>query len=223
MLLEIACFNLQSCYIAESAGADRIEFCHDYDIGGITPAHKDIAELSVRIRIPFHVIIRPRGGNFIYDSAELEQMKRDILFCREKKVQGVVFGILKNNNTVDESACAELLELAKPMHCTFHRAIDSCEDLFASTEILIRLGFDSVLTSGKKENAFEGTEILKKLQRKYGAKINIIAGGSVRSENIDEIHRISGCTTFHSSALRDGWGTASAEEIYKIKKIIHSL
>jgi copper homeostasis protein len=219
MLLEIACFDLQSCYIAESAGADRIEFCHDYNKGGITPDHGDLEELSHRIKIPFHIIIRPRGGNFVYDSSELEQMKKDILFCREKKVQGIVFGIL-NNNCVNESVCAELLGLAKPMHCTFHRAIDSCENIFSATETLIRLGFDSVLTSGAKENAFAGAEILKELQGKYGKKINIIAGGNIRSENISEIRKISKCTAFHSSALTDGSEIASAGEIHKMKSII---
>jgi copper homeostasis protein len=223
MLLEIACFNLQSCYTAESAGADRIEFCRNYNEGGITPAQEDISELSDSLKIPFHVIIRPRAGSFVYDSAELKQMKESIALCREKRVKGIVFGILKNDNTVNEDACTELLELAKPMRCTFHRAIDSCGNIFEATETLISLGFDSVLTSGTKKNALEGAEILKELQGKYSKKINIIAGGSVRSENIGRIRKTSGCTAFHSSAITNEAETANAEEIGKMKSIICTL
>jgi copper homeostasis protein len=220
MLLEIACFNLQSCFPAQEAGADRIEFCSNYASGGLTPGWSDINACRLLLNIPVHVIIRPRKGNFVYSKSELRQMKLDILKCKSCNIDGVVFGILKDDDTIDETACAELLGLARPMHCTFHRAIDSCRDVFSAMETLIKLGFDSVLTSGTKENALAGAEILKELQSRYGKKINIIAGGSVRSGNIREIQSTSGCTSLHSSALLNGLQTADPDEIKKMKSII---
>jgi copper homeostasis protein len=220
MLLEIACFNLQSCYPAQEAGADRIEFCRNYPSGGLTPNWSDIRASKLLLDIPVHIIIRPREGNFIYSEAELKQMQSDILKCKACGIDGVVFGVLTKYGQINEEVCDSLKKLAQPMHCTFHRAIDSCEDIFSATETLIKLGFDSVLTSGTKENALAGAEILRELQGKYGKKINIIAGGGVRSENISNTYAISGCTTFHSAALTDGSQMANVSEIQKMKNII---
>lgn len=223
MLLEIACFSLESCHNAQFAGADRIEFCRNYEEGGLTPAPDDILKLKFESKIPIHVIIRPRPGNFVYDSSELKQMKRDISYCRNNGIDGVVFGILKTNGKVDEEACKELLRAANPMSCTFHRAIDDCADIFESVEALITLGFDSVLSSGGKTKAPEGKEVLKKLQDRFGRKINIIAGGALRSENIKDIFETSGCRHFHSSALIDGENAANISEIRKMKNILNGL
>jgi len=149
-LLEIACFNFASCEIAQKAGAHRIEFCADYRSGGITPSEKDITQIKKSIHIPVHVIIRPRGGDFIYSTEEINKMKESILLCKQHGIDGVVFGVLNSDRTINLQVCIELLELAKPMKSVFHRAIDQVNDIENEIEKLISLKFESVLTSGRK-------------------------------------------------------------------------
>jgi copper homeostasis protein len=212
-VLEIACFNVQSCELAQEAGADRIEFCDNYSLGGITPSQTDIFEVKKLLQIPLHVIIRPRGGNFVYDTEEIEMMKHDILFCKEHNINGVVFGVLNPDNTIDVKANKELVELAKPMSVTFHRAIDECVDIKKALGEIIGLGFNMVLTSGGKQNALEGIETLKNCQEKFGEKITIIPGGGIRSNNIGLIAKETGCIQFHSAALTNSSDIADANEI----------
>jgi copper homeostasis protein len=216
-VLEIACFNLQSCALAQEAGADRIEFCDNYSLGGITPSQTNIIEAKKLLHIPLQVIIRPRGGNFVYDTKEIEMMKRDILFCKEHKIDGVVFGILNSDNTVDVKANKEIVELAKPMSVTFHRAIDECVDIEKAFGEIIGLGFNKVLTSGGKQNALDGIETLKKCQEKYGEKITIIPGGGIRSNNIGLIAKETGCIQFHSAARTNSSDIVDANEIKYLK------
>ncbi len=217
--LEIACFNLQSCLTAQKAGADRLELCLYYESGGITPSDAFILDVRKNISIPVYVIIRPRAGNFIYSPNEIEQMKRTILFCKENKIDGVVFGVLTHNVEVDVKTCAELLALARPMPVTFHRAVDYTEDVFASVETIIGLGFDKVLTSGGSSTAVGGLERLTKLQEKYGQKIKIITVGNIRSHNIKKI-KATGCFEFHSSAIITQDANADENEIRKMKEEI---
>ena len=215
-VLEVACFNVQSCFIAQEAGADRIEFCADYKVGGITPTPKDILEVRKLVHISLHVIIRPRGGNFIYSNEEIELMKHDILFCKQHHIDGVVFGILNSDNTININANKELVELAKPMSVTFHRAIDECIDIETAFNEIIELGFDKVLTSGGEKNALQGIETLKMCQEKFGNKINIIAGGGIRNNNIALIAKETKCKQFHSAALIDNDGLTNTIEIKHI-------
>jgi copper homeostasis protein len=217
-ILEIACFNVESCVVAQEAGADRIEFCADYSVGGITPTHTDILEVRRLLQIPLHVIIRPRGGNFVYSSEEIEIMKRDILFCKEHNIHGIVFGVLNSNNTINTEANKELVELAKSMSVTFHRAIDACTDIEKGFSEIIELGFDKVLTSGGKQNALEGIETLKNCQEKFGGKITIIAGGGVRSHNIKLIAKKTQCAQFHSAALLNRSSIVDVIELKHLKE-----
>jgi copper homeostasis protein len=215
--LEIACFNLNSCSIAEKAGVNRIEFCSDYNSGGITPVDKDIIEIKKKINLPVHVIIRPRGGNFVFTEKEFNEMKRSILLCKHNNIDGVVFGILNANQTINELQCKELIELAKPMKTVFHRAIDQVSNIEKGIQKLIELNFEGVLTSGGKDSALSGIENLKKIQSTYGDKIQIIAGGGIRSTNIDAIKSVSGCKFFHSAAIIGENETANENEIIKLK------
>jgi len=192
-LLEIACFNIESCLIAQKSGAHRIEFCNDYVSGGLTPSFQEIAKARQLIKIPLHVIIR-------FKKEEIKLMEEAIWFCKKFKIDGVVFGILKENS-IDILSCVKLFELAGPMHCTFHRYIDKCINLGESIEQLIDIGFQNVITSGGKENALDGIETITKLQQKYGEKINIIPGGGIRPNNIQSLKERTHCTTYHSSAL----------------------
>lgn len=220
-LLEIACFNTTSCLIAQGAGADRIEFCKSYENGGITPDKKDIVSVRKQLTIPLHVIIRPRGGNFIYSANELQEMHDAIHFCRANKVNGIVFGILNRQNEINEEAVSELKNRAGEMKCTFHRAIDECRDLSTSIEKLVRLGIHSVLSSGGDRSALKGKTKLSELAACYSDKIELIAGGNVRSTQFPELFQTK-CTSFHSSAMLDDSGICNENEIIQLKKILQT-
>ena len=217
-LLEIACFSVESCTIAQNAGADRIEFCANYSLGGITPTREDILKLRELIHIPLHVIIRPRGGNFVYSNEEINTMKTDILFCKENGINGVVFGILDSENNIDIKLNNELVELAKPMSITFHRAIDMCDDIEKAFTNIIALGFDNVLTSGGKQQAEDGIETIKNCQEKFGEKITIIPGGGIRSNNIERLAKETYCNEFHSAALNNQTQIINSDEINLLKQ-----
>lgn len=212
-LLEIACFSLESCLLAQQTGADRIEFCADYSVGGITPSKTDIIKAKETLNIPVHVIIRPRGGDFVYNEDELTQIKQDILFCKTHHIDGVVFGALTQNHQVDKAINKLLIELAGEVSTTFHRAIDECEDMDVAVNDLIGLGFSRVLTSGGKPSAVEGKEKLRSLQEKFGKKITIIPGGGIRSSNIESLINETGCFEFHSAALTNDKEKVSIEEV----------
>lgn len=218
MFLEIACFNLGSALTAQRCGADRIEFCADYKAGGITPSFEQITEARKKIHIPLHVIIRPRGGDFCYTVAETEEMKKAILFCREQLIDGVVFGILNNQKEADEAKCRSLLQYCSGMKSVFHRAIDETPDPLRSTEMIADLGFDAILSSGGKKSAPDGAAILTEMVQQAGNRIKIIAGGGIRSENLNELIS-TGCSHFHSSAITSG-EAANEQEIIKLKKIL---
>jgi copper homeostasis protein len=218
-VLEIACFNAESAVIAQNSGADRIELCRNYDEGGLTPSRETILKVKSLVKIPVHVIIRPRGGNFVYSGTEIKEMKSDILFCKENNIQGVVFGVLTSENKIDIQLCKILAELAHPMKAVFHRAIDYCDDMHSSYSDLILIGVDKVLTSGGKQNAEEGAQDLKDLQNYFGNKIDIIAGGGVRSSNVRRI-LCSECREIHSSALTGKSEIADAGEIKKLRDFL---
>ncbi len=219
MLLEIACFSFESAVIAEQSGADRIELCENYAEGGITPHYDLIRKVKAKLKIPVHVIIRPRGGDFIYSPEEFEAMKSDVEECKKLKVEGVVFGILSKDFSIDEKRCSELLYLASPMKTTFHRAFDRVADPFASLESLISMGFDYLLTSGKEKTANDGVKLISELVNKANGKIIIMPGGNVRSENISYLFKTK-ANEFHSSALPGNNLAADENEIKKLKSII---
>jgi len=219
-LLEIACFNIESCLLAQKAGADRIEFCADYSVGGITPNRADILKAKELLHIPLHVIIRPRGGNFDYSIAEIETMKNDIQFCQQHHINGVVFGVLTQNKKVDKYINKELFELAGNMSTTFHRAIDECVNLTEAMNDIVSIGFTRVLTSGGKSSALEGVTILKDCQSIFGKNIIIIPGGGIRSNNIAQIATQTNCKEFHSAALTENTEVVNANEVSLLKEKI---
>jgi len=218
-ILEIACFNLESALLAESAGADRLELCENYKKGGLTPSHFLIHEACQKIKIPLHVIIRPRAGNFIYSDEEITKMREDILFCKENRLQGVVFGVLTNENKIDLSVCKSLIECARPMAVTFHRAIDACKDINSSCRDLINLGVDRVLTSGGSGNAADNIPSLIKLQEEFGKRIKIMPGGGIRSSNLSELRKTN-CTEFHSAAIINESEICDSSEVKRLKKLL---
>jgi copper homeostasis protein len=216
MILEIACFNLESALIAQRAGADRIELCDDYSCGGVTPSFETIVEARKKISIPLFVMIHPRVGPYMYSHEEIGVMKKQILFCKEHGIDGVVFGILDEHNNVDKILCAELVTIAHPMKVTFHRAFDIVSHPLTAMEDIIECGFNRILTSGQKRTALEGSDLISFLIKKSNGQITILPGGGIRSNNIDKVKK-TGAIEFHSAALNTLTMLADEEEIKSLK------
>jgi copper homeostasis protein len=172
-----------------------------------------------KLIIRLHVIIRPRGGDFIYSEDEFNIMKRDIEICKQLKVDGVVLGLLNSDGSVDIKRTKELVDLAQPMSVTFHRAFDCASDPVKSLEDSIHCGCHRILTSGLEPTAVEGAATISKLIEHSKNRIIIMPGGGVRSENIRELFR-TGANEFHSSAIIDHSMMADEEEIKKMKLIM---
>lgn len=215
--LEIACFNLESAVIAQQNGADRVELCADMDVGGTTPDFKTVLQVREKLTIDLYVMIRPRGGNFVYTDAEFQQMQADITALKEFNVDGFVFGILKEDKTINVEQNKVLVDLAKPIPCTFHRAFDEVENAFGALEEVIGCGFKTILTSGQKPNVSEGMHRLAELVSKADNRIVIMPGGGLRSTNIEVIQQNTKAVFYHSSAITDGSETANAIEIRTLK------
>ncbi|MCW3103755.1 MAG: cutC [Bacteroidetes bacterium] len=216
--LEIACFNAESAAIAQSAGADRIELCDDLAAGGITPGILTIEQVRTEAEIPLFIMIRPRGGDFVYTEKEFEQMKQEIAFIKRMGVDGFVFGILNEDGTVDKQRNLELVRLADPLSCTFHRAFDRVPDPFKAMEDVIACGFRTILTSGKAAAASEGMPLLSCLVQDAKNRITIMPGGGVRSSSIAALKQATNALFYHSSAITDKSGIADQKEIKLMKE-----
>lgn len=215
--LEIACFNLGSALIAQENGVDRVELCDGFNVGGTTPSLEMVIKATTFLTIDLYLMIRPRGGNFVYTGGEFDQMKKEIQEFKKLNVNGFVFGILNENKTINVAQNNELVELAKPFPCTFHRAFDEVEDVFQSLEEIIDCGFQAILTSGQKLNVTEGANQLAALVEKANNRITIMPGGGLRSSNIGLIQQETKANWFHSSAITDGKETANPNEIIALK------
>lgn len=219
-MLEIACFEITSAETALRSVADRIEFCSEIQLGGLTPNIEEFRYLKSVYRKPIYVMIRPKGGSFLYSDYEFEVMKNDVLEFKKSGADGFVFGVLTSGNTIDPEKNKILVELAGEVPCTFHRAVDRTPDLEKAIKTLIDLGFKTVLTSGGKSSAMEGKENLKMLVEKYSDQIDVLIGGGVRSGNISELKNFTKGTHFHSSAIPSYEQFASDEEIKTLKKYL---
>jgi len=202
MFLEICANSVESAIEAEKGGAQRIELCDNIPEGGTTPSSAAISLSRKHLSIDLHVIIRPRGGDFLYSSLELDIMKRDIIAAKNLGADGVVFGILTREGKIDKTSCRQLLELAYPMRTTFHRAFDMVSDPFASLEDIISLGFDNLLTSGLHPKAIDGIHLIKQLILKANEKLIIMPGSGINEDNIKEIALITKAQAFHVSVRK---------------------
>lgn len=216
--LEVACFSTLSAFEAEQSGADRIEFCKDYALGGVTPDFHDIKLLKGKLQIPIFVMIRPRGGDFVYSEAEFNQMKNEITQLKKLHVDGFVFGILDKKNQINITQNKKLVELAYPTPCTFHRAFDYCENPIEALENVLECGFQFILTSGNVGKATDGIPILKQLVEKTQNRISIIVGGGVRSSNIEFVNKKTDAPWFHSACITDNYFEVNPSEIKAIKR-----
>ncbi len=220
--IEIACFNLESAVLAQKAGADRVELCADMSVGGTTPKIEIIKQARENLTIDLYIMIRPRGGNFVYSDSEFEQMKSEIKTIKKLVVNGFVFGILNENKIINIEQNKVLVELAKPLPCTFHRAFDEVSNYEKALGDVISCGFSTILTSGTFPNVIEGKEVLKQLVNQANNRIEIMPGGGLRSTNVSEINEMVNANWYHSSAITDGSETTNQEEIIKLKKKLQS-
>ncbi|MBP6039249.1 MAG: copper homeostasis protein CutC [Flavobacterium sp.] len=215
--IEIACFNLESALLAQKAGANRVELCANISVGGTTPSIEIIQQARKNLSIDLYVMIRPRGGNFVYSEPEFQQMKSDIENIKKLGVNGFVFGILNLDKTINVNQNKTLVELATPFPCSFHRAFDAVSNYEQALEDVIGCGFSTLLTSGTFSNVMEGKEVLKKLVEQAKNRIEIMPGGGLRSTNISELNLIVNANWYHSSAITDGSEMANPEEIVQLK------
>ena len=195
--LEICVDSVESAINAEVAGANRIELCDNLLEGGTTPGYGTIISARNNLNIDINVLIRPRGGDFLYTDIEYDIMRRDIELCGEAGVNGIVIGILMSDGSIDLERTAKLVELAHPMSVTFHRAFDMCSNPMTALEEIIASGASRLLTSGQKNKAIEGSELIKKLVEKGGDRIIIMPGSGINESNISDIARQTGAKEFH--------------------------
>lgn len=203
LTFEICVDSPESSLAAQLGGADRVELCDNLYEGGTTPSLGAIKASRRLLDIKLHVIIRPRGGDFLYSDVEFEMMKTDIALAREAGVDGVVVGLLTAGGEIDKARTAELVELALPMSVTVHRAFDVCRDPAAALEILIELRVSRVLTSGQQANAVSGAGLIAELVHQAAGRIGILACGSIDETNAAAVVAATGAREFHFTAFED--------------------
>ncbi|OTP76079.1 copper homeostasis protein CutC [Caballeronia sordidicola] len=200
VLLEICAGSVTSCLAAQAGGASRVEFCDNLLEGGTTPSYGAILSARDKLQIALNVIIRPRGGDFLYSGIEFEVMERDIRACKELGVDGVVLGLLTADGDIDVSRTRQLVELAAPMAVTFHRAFDVARDPFKALEDIVDAGCSHLLTSGQEATAPQGAALINKLREAAGERMVVMPGAGVRLNNIAQLVAETGCIEYHTSA-----------------------
>jgi copper homeostasis protein len=198
ILLEISVESVEAAAAAERGGADRIELCSDLSVGGLTPDLALIRAIRQRIQIPIFAMIRPRAGDFVYSPAEFAQMKKSIAAAKDAAASGLVFGILKAKGTVDIERTRQLVDLAKPLPVTFHRAFDACPDLTQALEDVVRCGASRILTSGGAASALEGANKIAALVAAADERVTIVPGAGINAENILQLAAATRAYEFHS-------------------------
>lgn len=199
-LLEVCVDGIEGLLTAQENGADRLELCSALSEGGLTPSYGLIRQAAALARVPVHVLVRPRGGHFVYTRAEQQVMLDDVAFVRGAGVQGVVIGGLDASGKVDLELTRQLKAAAGSLSVTFHRAFDEVPDPFAALDDLMALGIDRILTSGGASSGLAGREQLHKLQAHAGTNLTILGCGSLRPENIAEVQQVAALREVHFAA-----------------------
>lgn len=220
MKLEVACFNLESVAVAAQSKADRVEFCDELNEGGTTPSKEAIIKARALFSKELLVMIRPRGGDFNYSETEFEAMKNSILELKNTGINGFVFGILTQDKTIDVTRNSELVALARPLPCSFHRAIDHTNDYFQAIKTCIEIGFKTILTSGHESKIDLGSAAVQEAVLRFGDQIQIMPGGGLRFSNALKIKQITKATYFHTSGITDPTEIANLAEINALKAVI---
>jgi copper homeostasis protein len=202
-LIEICVEGIDGLVAAQEAGADRVELCAALVEGGLTPSFGTVKAALAVATVPFHVIVRPRGGDFLYGDLEFRSMLDDVAALRDLGVAGVVVGCLTADGAIDEPRMSALVAAAGSLNVTCHRAFDMTNDPLEALEALIRCGVGRVLTSGQRDSAIEGAELLAELVERAGERIVILGCGALDADNIRNIHGQTSLTEMHFAALRD--------------------
>jgi copper homeostasis protein len=237
IVFELCAETADACLAARQGGAARVELCSGLSEGGLTPSHA-LLRAAIRCGIPVHVLIRPRGGNYVYSADEVEVMAEDIRHAKSLGAAGVVLGLLRTDGSVDVDATRRLVELAQPMEVTFHRAFDSTASLPEALEKVIETGCRRVLTSGGHPSALQGADALAALVTQASGRIDIAVGGGLRMQNAARLARLTGASHFHGSLQSTGSrrklnvtpgtdrGYALAVDVVdseKVRKMVHTL
>ena len=197
LTFEVCVDSVESAVAAERGGADRIELCSDLIEGGLTPSYGMLRTVRAAVNIELMAMVRPRGGDFCYSDAEFLVMQEDLAAAKDAGADGVVFGLLSPDGTVDTARTKHLLELARPLPVTFHRAFDMTRDPFAALEQLAALRVDRLLTSGQEPTVLEGVDLIAELVRRAGRRLIVMPGGGITDRNVSRIVSATGVTEVH--------------------------
>lgn len=197
VLIEVCVDSVASAVAAERGGANRIELCGSLIEGGITPSAGLIAAVRSAVQLPLHVMIRPRGGDFCYDDSEFDVMRRDLTMARQLKVSGAVFGILDADGSIDVARTRQLVEMARPLETTFHRAFDMAADLSHALEAVCATGANRLLTSGGEPTSLKGVEKIAQLVQQSGGRIVVMPGSGIKPESARGLVERTGATEIH--------------------------
>jgi copper homeostasis protein len=220
VLLEICAISLDFAVAAQRAGADRVEICRDLACGGVTPEASLLAAAREHLQLPIHVLIRPRAGDFCYSADEFQVMRQDIEIARQLRMDGVVLGLLDRKSQIDVARTRELVEAARPLRVTFHRAFDQSDLGQQALEAVIQTGAERLLTSGGGATAAEGLDALARLVDGAKGRIIVMPGGGITAANVLRIVRATSAREIHGSlltlALRpaDGVQRGSETDLY---------
>jgi len=221
MVVEICANSYESAYNAQIAGATRIELCQELALGGITPSAGLLQKVTKELSIKTYVLIRPRSGDFTYSESEFEVMLRDIAFAKACGASGIVSGILRADNTIDEDRTKQLVTASNGMDFTFHRAFDWTPDAKAAIATLKQLGIKRVLTSGQENNVQNGFENLKAFKNYAGSDVIILPGGGIDATNILQFKE-AGFAEVHASASSTREQLSHQIPMHDVSDVIHN-
>jgi len=200
-LLEVCVDSVDGLIRAQDGGAGRIELCSRLDLGGLSPSRELLERALAAARVPLHVMVRPRAGDFVYSDVEFDAMTRELQILRDAPVAGAVFGVLRPDRRIDLRRTLDLVHRARPLTVTFHRAFDDVPDQFTALEQLIEIGVERVLTSGDAPNAFDGRQRVRALVEAARRRLIVLPGGGVRANNAAQILADTGARELHSSTV----------------------
>ena len=201
LILEACVGSVISSVLAEKNGAHQLELCGRLDLDGLTPDINLVKAVRAEVDIPIKVMLRNRGGNFVFSQEDIAQMKSSLSELIQLDIQGIVFGALHQDNSINIELTQQICELVGDLPVTFHKAIDSCTDILSATAALKMTDIKSILTSGGKSTADEGSEILRQMIEIAGPEIDIISAGKITSDKIKDIHKLIGGKSYHGKLI----------------------
>ncbi len=211
--IEACVESLEAAVAAAQGGAHRIELCADLAAGGTSPDSALLGACVAQLAIPIFVMVRPSAGDFCYSAAEHDTMLEEIRRAKSAGAHGIVTGALRPNRTIDEARTRGLIDAARPLPVTFHRAFDSCDDVEETLDTLIAVGATRVLTSGGRRSAPDGAAAIANLVRRAAGRIGILPGGGINGENVAALVRTTGVREVH----------LSTEDADKIRRVVDSV